>query len=319
LSDDDADDLEILEVAAGAAAAPKRKLSETGISKADEGGSKAKKVKVAPLFERTKGLPAVKREEGTSAGAARSAGVQDSLNRLQQWKFSATPAVAKAASPSESQTNGLPSSSPLPEVPGVSKADKALEAQRAQVRKRLLGHETSWQRHTEDEARSPPATEPNSASEEDEDEAPVASTSKAKGKGKGRVSDQDKENIPPAASSRFASFASAGKDAKDGTAKGKGKKTDAKGKGKAKEAETGVKYTPLEQQVMDIKKRNVGTVAIQVRRVPNLTLFTGTQPDVLLIVEVGYKFKFFGDDAKIASKELNIGKLSQQTARLMRH
>ena len=30
------------------------------------------------------------------------------------------------------------------------------------------------------------------------------------------------------------------------------------------------------------------------------------QPDTLLLVEVGYKFKFFGEDAKIAAKELNI-------------
>lgn len=45
------------------------------------------------------------------------------------------------------------------------------------------------------------------------------------------------------------------------------------------------KYTPLEQQVVDIKSR---------------------YPDVILAVEVGYKYRFFGHDAEVAAKELNI-------------
>ncbi|XP_048583946.1 DNA mismatch repair protein Msh3 isoform X2 [Nematostella vectensis] len=44
-------------------------------------------------------------------------------------------------------------------------------------------------------------------------------------------------------------------------------------------------YTPLEQQFMEIKARN---------------------SDAVLFIECGYKFKFFGDDAEIAAKELNI-------------
>ncbi|KAI9103843.1 DNA mismatch repair protein msh3 [Phlyctochytrium arcticum] len=44
-------------------------------------------------------------------------------------------------------------------------------------------------------------------------------------------------------------------------------------------------YTPLEKQFMEIKSQN---------------------PDCLLVVEVGYKFRLFGDDAKVAAKELNI-------------
>lgn len=31
-------------------------------------------------------------------------------------------------------------------------------------------------------------------------------------------------------------------------------------------------------------------------------------------MEVGYKFKFFGEDAKVAAKELNIGKIRWPTA-----
>ncbi|KAL2072677.1 hypothetical protein VTL71DRAFT_12020 [Oculimacula yallundae] len=55
-------------------------------------------------------------------------------------------------------------------------------------------------------------------------------------------------------------------------------------KAKRKGAKTG-KLTPLELQVIDIKRKHM---------------------DTLLIVEVGYKFKFFGEDARIAAKELSI-------------
>ncbi|KAI1756474.1 muts domain V-domain-containing protein [Xylaria castorea] len=55
-------------------------------------------------------------------------------------------------------------------------------------------------------------------------------------------------------------------------------------KTKKKGAKTG-KLTPMEIQFLDIKRKHM---------------------DTLLIVEVGYKFKFFGEDARIAAKELSI-------------
>lgn len=55
-------------------------------------------------------------------------------------------------------------------------------------------------------------------------------------------------------------------------------------KGKRKGAKTG-KLTPLELQFLEIKRKHM---------------------DAILIVEVGYKFKFFGEDARIAAKELSI-------------
>jgi DNA mismatch repair protein MSH3 len=55
-------------------------------------------------------------------------------------------------------------------------------------------------------------------------------------------------------------------------------------KAKKKGAKTG-KLTPLEAQVLDIKRNHM---------------------DTLLIVEVGYKFRFFGEDARTAAKELSI-------------
>ncbi|RPB27367.1 hypothetical protein L211DRAFT_819242 [Terfezia boudieri ATCC MYA-4762] len=62
----------------------------------------------------------------------------------------------------------------------------------------------------------------------------------------------------------------------------KGKKVQ----GKASASRKGKsKLTPLEKQVIDIKMR---------------------YPDTLLVVEVGYKYRFFGEDARIASKELSI-------------
>ena len=45
------------------------------------------------------------------------------------------------------------------------------------------------------------------------------------------------------------------------------------------------KLTPMEKQVLDIKREH---------------------PDTLLVVEVGYKFRFFGEDARTAAKELSI-------------
>jgi DNA mismatch repair protein MSH3 len=55
-----------------------------------------------------------------------------------------------------------------------------------------------------------------------------------------------------------------------------------KGKG-AKKATS--KLTPMEKQVIEIKRQNMNTV---------------------LVIEVGYKFRFFGEDARIAAKELGI-------------
>lgn len=55
-------------------------------------------------------------------------------------------------------------------------------------------------------------------------------------------------------------------------------------KAKKKGAKTG-KLTPMEVQFLDIKRKHM---------------------DTLLIVEVGYKFRFFGEDARVAAKELGI-------------
>ena len=58
-----------------------------------------------------------------------------------------------------------------------------------------------------------------------------------------------------------------------------------RGKGKGKGKGGKVRYTPMEQQIVDLKAR---------------------YPGMMLVVEVGYKYRFFGDDARTASKLLNI-------------
>ncbi|KAM9997894.1 hypothetical protein ACTFIY_007556 [Dictyostelium cf. discoideum] len=62
-------------------------------------------------------------------------------------------------------------------------------------------------------------------------------------------------------------------------------KKPSKGGSKASAKKKGPAYTPLEQQYIAIKKEN---------------------PDTVLMVECGYKYKFFGEDAEVANKVLNI-------------
>ncbi|KAF3930957.1 hypothetical protein ABW19_dt0210398 [Dactylella cylindrospora] len=56
-------------------------------------------------------------------------------------------------------------------------------------------------------------------------------------------------------------------------------------KGSKAAAKRGSKLTPLEQQVVDIKQQHM---------------------DTILIVEVGYKYRFFGEDARVAASVLSI-------------
>ncbi|KAL2787759.1 muts domain V-domain-containing protein [Aspergillus keveii] len=56
-------------------------------------------------------------------------------------------------------------------------------------------------------------------------------------------------------------------------------------KGRASGKRGGGKLTPMEKQIIEIKRNHM---------------------DTILLVEVGYKFRFFGEDARIAAKELSI-------------
>jgi DNA mismatch repair protein MSH3 len=73
-------------------------------------------------------------------------------------------------------------------------------------------------------------------------------------------------------------------DDEDGDGEGEEEDAAPPPKTKKKGAKTG-KLTPMELQFLEIKRQHLDTV---------------------LIVEVGYKFRFFGEDARIAAKELSI-------------
>lgn len=62
-------------------------------------------------------------------------------------------------------------------------------------------------------------------------------------------------------------------------------KPTAKGRKGAVAKKGGTKLTPMERQILDIKRKHI---------------------DTILVVEVGYKFRFFGEDARVAAKELGI-------------
>lgn len=62
-------------------------------------------------------------------------------------------------------------------------------------------------------------------------------------------------------------------------------KPPAKGKKGIAAKKSSNKLTPMEKQYLDIKRNHL---------------------DAILIIEVGYKFKFFGEDARVAAKELGI-------------
>jgi len=62
-------------------------------------------------------------------------------------------------------------------------------------------------------------------------------------------------------------------------------KASAKGKKGVAAKKSGNKLTPMEKQFLEIKRKHL---------------------DTILVVEVGYKFKFFGEDARIAAKDLSI-------------
>ncbi|BGP22690.1 DNA mismatch repair protein MSH3 [Rhodotorula toruloides] len=99
--------------------------------------------------------------------------------------------------------------------------------------------------------------------EAESNSSPTSAPARGRGKGKARLTEGDE------APSRFAKFAA------------KGSKAGEKGSSEGKK----VKYTPLEQQVLALRKAH---------------------PGVLLVIEVGYKFRFFDEDAQVASRILNI-------------
>ena len=83
-------------------------------------------------------------------------------------------------------------------------------------------------------------------------------------------------------------FPEADREGNEADSNGSSDEDRSDGKSLAKQGrtkKTASKKTPMEKQVIEIKSKH---------------------PDTLLVVEVGYKFRFFGDDARTAAKELSI-------------
>ncbi|KAJ9120824.1 hypothetical protein QFC22_002758 [Naganishia vaughanmartiniae] len=123
----------------------------------------------------------------------------------------------------------------------------------------------------------------------DETEAREVRTALAEARGEVYVSDVEESADPADAGDDEEGNAVTAGLTKGGKAKSTkaaiGKTTKGRGKKKEDVGPSGLVYSPLEKQFMEIKAAN---------------------PDVLLLMEVGYKYRFLGDDAKIASKELGI-------------
>ncbi|EST08963.1 DNA mismatch repair protein MutS-like, N-terminal [Kalmanozyma brasiliensis GHG001] len=144
------------------------------------------------------------------------------------------------------------------------------QARHEAFRKKLLGSNFAVDRHARNQMQieEMSSRDPFSPSTGAEDDAIV-------------VDDDEDYAAEAGSSNRFDRFAAgAPSSSRRDSASNK-----TKGKGKAADPDAGPTYTPLEKQILELK---------------------AAHPGVLLIIEVGYKLKFYGEDARIASKELNI-------------
>lgn len=189
------------------------------------------------------------------------------VDRMGKWKFA-------PIKPSDSQEPSL-EAVPSQEENGYSQKEVA---RKEAFRKKLLGRNFAIDRHARNQmqieemaSRDPfspgEAAQRTSTGADDDNAIVVGDDADESGEGSNRFG-------------KFASGAPASSSRRDSTTI-----TKSKGKSKATDPDSGPTYTPLEKQILELK---------------------AAHPGVLLIIEVGYKLKFYGEDARIASKELNI-------------
>lgn len=189
-------------------------------------------------------------EDSTTTTASRGKDVRRA-DRVEQWRY-VPPPTTQTAEDQAMSVDALPSSSQRSED----------EDNRHQAfRKKLLGSDDPIRRRDRqrDEARQAEEREEGRGNAGEDNSAPIA------------ISEDEDDDLP--------NTNSLNKFSRNGSANTQTTKSSAS-KGKAK-----VKYTPLEQQVLELKAKH---------------------PDVLLLFEVGYKFIAYEEDAVNASKELNI-------------
>lgn len=152
----------------------------------------------------------------------------------------------------------------MDQLPSSSQRSADDDRRHEAFRKKLLGADDPIRRRDRQRA------EEQQEAEQGDDAAPIP-LDNDDGDDDNGENENDQES-PTASSSGLSKFARNGSGSS-------GKK------GKSSKGSAPVKYTPLEQQVLDLKARH---------------------PDVLLLFEVGYKFIAYEEDAVNASKELNI-------------
>ncbi|KAJ1024845.1 hypothetical protein NDA16_002885 [Ustilago loliicola] len=191
---------------------------------------------------------------------------RETIDRMGKWKF--TP-----VKPSDSQE-----AASSQDANGQSQKEVA---RKEAFRKKLLGSNFAIDRHARNQMQieemasrdpfSPGESAQTTLTGADDDNAIVVDDDQDE------AGEEDSSSI----SNRFGKFASGAPS----SSRRKSTSSKSKGKTKATDPDSGPTYTPLEKQILELKSAH---------------------PGVLLIIEVGYKLKFYGEDARIASKELNI-------------
>ena len=237
----DEDELRVVGNRSSGVGAKKRKSPPALTREGNHDGEK--KVKMAPLFERAKDTQISDKKEKEASGEA--------AKKLQRWKFAPSESLAQPPITGESSPG-------LPDLPGMSKHfSKSLETQRAEVRRKLLGGATRVRQYSieNDEGESMHSMnqdeEMQDRDAEEEETVPFASTSYSKIPSKDKGKAEEKTAPVAMVGSRFSKFVARSK----GTSTVKGKKSNIAANLNAKDAT--LKYTPLEQQVLDIKAENV--------------------------------------------------------------
>ncbi|CAO1633762.1 unnamed protein product [Sympodiomycopsis kandeliae] len=177
---------------------------------------------------------------------------QKRAERVEQWRYAAPPPP-----PLGQEADGDTALTALPPSSSQRSADE--DTRHQAFRKKLLGSNDPIRRR--DRQRKEAARQ-DAPSAEHDDAEPI------------QVDSSEDEDESQPSTSKLQRFS-----------RSTGSATNGKSKSKAGYKSNGIKYTPLEQQVLDLKAKN---------------------PDVLLLFEVGYKFIAYEEDAVNASKELNI-------------
>ena len=207
---------------------------------------------------------------------------RETIDRMGKWKF--TP-------------NGTADDHKSSELHAASSHQQAVSSQKESARhqafrNKLLGSNFAVDRYARNQMR---IDEMSSRDPFSPTEAPTAATAEEDaividddgGDDDGLVGGSIEERP-----NRFGRFAASGRSGNALTSSSRHESSSSKSKSKsnskAKTTESDTSdptYTPLEKQILELK---------------------AAHPGVLLIIEVGYKLKFYGEDARIASKELNI-------------